>query len=234
MALVIAHRTLPRDAPENSLLGIRAAAAAGADAVEVDVRLTRDGVPVLMHDACGLRTAWQPLPIRWVKGSRLRRWRLRGSAEAPPTFARALEVLATTGLKIAIDTKAPDAGPAVTAELERAGLLDRALLWSQHEPAVRHFAAFRDRAADVALLRDALDDLLEEKFLSDAVAFGAQSISAHQRRVSPEFIERCRNRGLRVHTWFQDRETQRDKAHLDLAGIVTDWPQEALSLLGRA
>ena len=49
--VIIAHRTSPRDAPENSLEGIRRSAELGADYVEVDVRLTRDGVPVMLHDA---------------------------------------------------------------------------------------------------------------------------------------------------------------------------------------
>jgi glycerophosphoryl diester phosphodiesterase len=49
-ALVIAHRTCPRDAAENSIAGIREAAKAKADVVEIDVRLTSDGHPVLMHD----------------------------------------------------------------------------------------------------------------------------------------------------------------------------------------
>lgn len=48
--LVIAHRTCPRDAPENSLEGIARATELGADVVEVDVRRTADGVPVLVHD----------------------------------------------------------------------------------------------------------------------------------------------------------------------------------------
>ena len=53
--VIIAHRTSPRDAPENSLAGIRRSAELEADYVEIDVRLTRDGVPVMLHDALLLR-----------------------------------------------------------------------------------------------------------------------------------------------------------------------------------
>ena len=47
---LIAHRGLPTEFPENSLPGIEAALEAGADSVEIDIQLTRDGVPVLYHD----------------------------------------------------------------------------------------------------------------------------------------------------------------------------------------
>lgn len=47
---IIGHRGAAAAAPENTLAGIRAARVQGAHWVEVDVKLTRDGVPVLMHD----------------------------------------------------------------------------------------------------------------------------------------------------------------------------------------
>lgn len=54
--LVAAHRGQWRAAPENSLAAIDEAIKDGAEIVETDVRLTRDGVPVLMHDATVDRT----------------------------------------------------------------------------------------------------------------------------------------------------------------------------------
>ena len=48
--LVISHRACDGYAPENTLAGIRAALEIGADAVEIDVQASADGVPVLMHD----------------------------------------------------------------------------------------------------------------------------------------------------------------------------------------
>ena len=56
LAGIIAHRGDSFHAPENTLEGARLAFEAGADAWELDVRLTRDGVPVLLHDASLRRT----------------------------------------------------------------------------------------------------------------------------------------------------------------------------------
>ncbi|HJX87708.1 MAG TPA: glycerophosphodiester phosphodiesterase family protein, partial [Gemmatimonadales bacterium] len=47
----VAHRGDPYRARENTLDSIRSAVERGADAVEIDVRVTRDTVPVLLHDA---------------------------------------------------------------------------------------------------------------------------------------------------------------------------------------
>ncbi|WP_030559609.1 glycerophosphodiester phosphodiesterase family protein, partial [Streptomyces exfoliatus] len=47
----VAHRGDPYRARENTLRSVRSAVERGADAVEVDVRVTRDGVPVLLHDS---------------------------------------------------------------------------------------------------------------------------------------------------------------------------------------
>ena len=57
---LVAHRGYPRHYPENTLAGITAALQAGARHLEVDVQLSRDGVPVLFHDATLERTTGRP------------------------------------------------------------------------------------------------------------------------------------------------------------------------------
>ena len=57
MTLTIAHRGEPVGHVENTLPAIEAALRAGADMVEIDIRLAADGVPVLLHDA-NLRRIW--------------------------------------------------------------------------------------------------------------------------------------------------------------------------------
>lgn len=54
--IVVAHRGAPLVEPENTIPSFEAAVAAGADAVEFDVRLSADGVPVILHDAAVDRT----------------------------------------------------------------------------------------------------------------------------------------------------------------------------------
>ena len=56
--LVIGHRGAAGLAPENTLASLRAGRDAGADALEFDIRLTKDGVPILLHDK-GLKRTHQ-------------------------------------------------------------------------------------------------------------------------------------------------------------------------------
>lgn len=72
---LVAHRGYPRHYPENTLAGIEAAIRAGARFVEVDVQLTRDGVPVLFHDAslrrvCGVDGAVHDFGLAELRGLR--------------------------------------------------------------------------------------------------------------------------------------------------------------------
>ena len=61
---VIAHRGAAGSAPENTVAAFQLAAQQGADAFELDVRLTADGVPVVLHDATLNRTTDLSGPLR--------------------------------------------------------------------------------------------------------------------------------------------------------------------------
>ena len=55
-SLVYAHRGFSGSYPENTMVAFEAARLAGADGIELDVQLTRDGIPVIMHDETVDRT----------------------------------------------------------------------------------------------------------------------------------------------------------------------------------
>ncbi|MFJ9869135.1 glycerophosphodiester phosphodiesterase [Streptomyces sp. NPDC101165] len=86
----VAHRGAPYRFRENTLDSLRSALDLGADAVEIDVRLTRDGVPVLLHDET-LKRLWEhDRPLRSLSADEVRGL----TAGGVPTLA---EALAATG-----------------------------------------------------------------------------------------------------------------------------------------
>lgn len=60
---IVGHRGARGLAPENTLASLQAALDAGVDEIEIDVRITQDGVPILFHDRTLLRTEGEPLMI---------------------------------------------------------------------------------------------------------------------------------------------------------------------------
>ncbi|WP_416975546.1 glycerophosphodiester phosphodiesterase [Streptomyces sp. 4F14] len=93
----VAHRGDPYRFRENTLDSLRSALTRGADAVEIDVRLTRDGVPVLLHDET-LKRLWE---IDRPLGS-LSAAEVRGMTEGGvPTLVEALA--ATDGARVMVD-----------------------------------------------------------------------------------------------------------------------------------
>src|ERR1041384_2426876 len=80
--LIIGHRGASAVAPENTMAAFRKAIAVGADGIEFDVRLSRDGVPVVIHDSTLHRTAGLPQRIAEVTWSEL------GSVDVGSWFAR--------------------------------------------------------------------------------------------------------------------------------------------------
>jgi glycerophosphoryl diester phosphodiesterase len=225
---VIAHRTCPLDARENSLDGIAAGARLGADVVEVDARRSRAGTPVLLHDPLLLRVQHRPLPVKWASDSYLARLGV-------PTLGDALEVAGEVGVRLAIDTKDAGAGTAVLDAVRAAGATEQTLLWSQHMPTVRTYVrALPD--AEVALLRDTFDPEGHDRLLADAAAIGARAVSAHQDAVTPAFIAAAAERGLVVYCWYQQLALQQSRlaevAAAGLAGVVTNWPADARQRVG--
>ncbi|MEU3661985.1 glycerophosphodiester phosphodiesterase [Streptomyces sp. NPDC032940] len=93
----VAHRGDPYRFRENTIDSLRSALARGADAVEADVRLTRDGVPVLLHDET-LKRLWEhDRPLRSLSAEEVRQL----TAGGVPTLADALA--ATEGSRVMLD-----------------------------------------------------------------------------------------------------------------------------------
>jgi glycerophosphoryl diester phosphodiesterase len=93
---VVAHRGASRDEPENTVAAFEAAARAGADVVELDVRVTADGVPVILHDAEVSRITEGTGQVHEITVKDLKRLDAsggRGPRMEIPTLAEALEAI---------------------------------------------------------------------------------------------------------------------------------------------
>jgi glycerophosphoryl diester phosphodiesterase len=136
--LVVAHRARSRTgAVENSLQALSWAKADGMPMVELDVRLTRDGCPVLMHDRSLRRTAGVQRDVDDLDLAALRRHRLEGNDEPIPTLDEALATAAGQMLLV-LDVKVDGLAQVVRA-IQHADAFENTLLYVT--PARRERAA---------------------------------------------------------------------------------------------
>jgi glycerophosphoryl diester phosphodiesterase len=131
--LVIAHRGAHRDVPENTLAALDKAIAIGCDYVEVDVRRTKDGALVIMHDASVSRTTNGTGRVEDLTLAEIRKLKMKGRRgakwfdEKVPTFGEILK-RAKGRMKIYVDHKR--APPAKVLEaIDRHGMLNDVVVY---------------------------------------------------------------------------------------------------------
>ncbi len=233
---MIAHRTCPLDAPENSVEGIRLAPTIGADAVEFDVRQSRDGTPVLLHDAVACRTMKHPWrtpkslwPVRYMSTAAFTGLVLRRGGH-PPTLGQVVENL-PPGLDMAFDIKDSRAMNGCIDVVLAAKLADRTMLWCR-DPRAVDLATRRAPNVRRALLRDDLRRGGAYKYLADSAALRANAVSIHERFVDAAVVARAHHLGLEVYAWVQSAETQPAMLEAGVDALITDWPRQARQLVG--
>lgn len=121
--MIAAHRAGHLKSPENSLAAIDEAIAARADFIEIDVRVSSDGVPFVMHDAKVDRTSNGVGIGEAMTYGELRRLRLKGGETPPPTLIEAL-TRACGRVLVDLDMKTDRFAP-VVAVVESLGMLDQ-------------------------------------------------------------------------------------------------------------
>ena len=126
---VIAHRGNSSATPENTIPSIQSAYEVGADHIEVDIRLTADGVAVLMHDATVDRTTDGTGPVSNLTLAQVKQLDA-GSWFGPdfagtkvPTLAEALVAVGQRG-RILLDIKVSGMGQAIDNAIAEASTID--------------------------------------------------------------------------------------------------------------
>jgi glycerophosphoryl diester phosphodiesterase len=119
--LIVAHRGASTREPENTLIAFESAIRAGADVVELDVRLTADGIPVILHDADVSSTTdgtglVHELTLGQVK--RLDAGRGRAGPHEVPTLAEALDLIGSGGAGANLEIKNLPGEPAFDSPRE--------------------------------------------------------------------------------------------------------------------
>jgi len=235
---VLGHRGASHAAPENTLAAFRQAADVGADGVELDVHLSRDGVPVVIHDDSVDATTDGAGLVRALTLAQLKaldagvRFDASFTGERIPTLE---EVLAEVGarLLINIELKADQTAalvPAVVGLVKRMGMAKR-VWFSSFKP----YALYRARALAPEIPCGLLYGPLSLGALLLKPFTPHEALHPYKDLLTERSVRRAHKRGLRVFTWtLDDPVVARQFAVWGIDGIITNEPAEILAALTTA
>ena len=244
--LIIGHRGAAAVAPENTIVSFERALADGADGIEFDVRLARDGVPVVIHDATLRRTTLKSGRIASFSSTEL------GAMDAGtwfnlryPAKAQALYTQARIPTLADVFTRFKKSDALLYVEM-KCGAKDRAALSAEVAKLIRtHNLTTRVRVEsfDLAAIAEIkrIDSRLRtaalfdrrlsrpapsaRKMIERAILCGAEEIALHYSLATERTVREAEGRGLETVVWTADNPAwvERAKKH-GVRAIITNDP----------
>ena len=252
--IVIGHRGAAGERPENTLPSFERALADGAAILESDVHLSRDGVPVLIHDDELERCTDGRGRVRDHDVAALKRLDaghhfeptpgahpLRGRGIRIPTLAEALAAFPRARFNLELKESVPGMVARSVAAVAAAGRAADVLLTSANDALMAelraHVAAARIEVALGAstgeVARFAIAALHGETPPPGPMALQIPTEFAGRPLVTRELVEHAHRHGVQVHVWTIDEPAEMCALlSLGVDGIVTNYPARLAQLLG--
>jgi glycerophosphoryl diester phosphodiesterase len=242
--LMIGHRGASGEAPENTLVSFELAWQQGADGIELDVHLSSDGVPVVIHDSFLRRTTSgsgrvNEHRVRMLKrldaGSWFnRRYPFRARERYPgvriPLLSEAFRWVRTRQCQVFVEIKdpAPGAEGRVLKEVERAGVWDLVRIISFDLPTLERVRQMN------STIRRGIDVSRRLQAIPRAQALEAEMLLPHWAIASRKFIRSAHLNTLRVIPWTINNPYHMRRKILDgVDGIITNYPARLTAVLER-
>lgn len=241
--LVFAHRGGAKLAPENTIPAFDNGTALGADGLELDVQLSSDGVPVVIHDKTLDRTTNETGPVHARTVDQLARADaghaftrdgahcFRGQGIGIPTLETVLRRYPATRVIIEMKGGEPELAGAVARVVRRVGALQRICVGSFHQSAID---ALRRESPEIvtSASQEEARWTLHRSWVRwpwigprPYVAFQVPERVGRMRVVSPAFIRQVHQEGQVLQVWVVD--TAADAHRLfdwGVDGLISDRP----------
>lgn len=231
--IVIAHRGASAYAPENTEAAFDLGLAQGADALESDIRATRDGVLVLLHDRDVDRTTNGHSPVAELTAAEVARldagsWKgVEYIGQRIPTLDWFLDRYGNRA-PLYLEIKAPGVEPTSVEAVRRRALLDRVV-----------FTSFElDSLRAIAQLAPVRTGWLIRAWTAE-VAARAREIPLHEvsiiaSELTPDLVETVKRTGLGCRAWGARTEALMEQAvEAGVDGMTVDFPDVLLRRIGR-
>ena len=249
--LIIAHRGASELAPENTIAAFRRAIEDGAEGIEFDVRLAKDGVAVVFHDATLNRVGQiegrvsdftaeelQTFDVgSWFNLKNAKNADARFSAETVPTLREVLEFLRRFQGLIYIELKCKEGDvktlvKAVCREIGDSHLLPQIIVKSFRLQVIPETRRLCPDIKTAALFAPKIMTILrkEKHLLKLAQEFGANQVSLHYSLVTRKLMEKAKKKNFPITIWTADNPLWIKRAlKLGISTIITNNPARLLA-----
>ena len=235
MTKVFAHRGASGYAPENTLEAFALAGEQGAQGIELDVQLTKDGEVVVIHDETIDRVSTGKGAVRDYTLEELRRFSFHNHKKEYegvqiPTLREVLEQVKPGGMEVNIELKTgiywyPGLEEKTVELVKAAGMENRVIYSSFNHYRVQKILELDAEAETAYLYSDVL--LNVENYAKNTGVCGLHPAVYHLKMA--DFLESYRRSGLKVRVWtVNDEADMRQFIEKDLEAVITNYPDRAL------
>jgi glycerophosphoryl diester phosphodiesterase len=241
---VFAHRGGAALRPENTLLAFDHGLSLGADGLEFDVHLSRDGVVVVHHDGTLERTTKGRGPIAALTADELARLDagyhfegFRGVAGGVPTLRQVLERYPAASLIIELKVNDPVLAHRTIDEVRSAGAIDRVAIGSFGTRVLRAARKYEPRLLTGASREETRLALYRSRIWWPVRnppndAFQVPEQSGLTRVVTPRFVRHAHDAGVAVQVWtVNDEADMRRLLDWGVNGLISDRPDIAVEVV---
>ena len=249
--LILGHRGASAVAPENTMAAFREAITVGADGIEFDVRLTRDLVPVVIHDSTLQRTGGLPHRIADLTFSELSTidvgsWFARRKNLPPGTFApqtvpslrELFTLFQSNNLVLCLEMKCDSVSeqrPLAEACCRLIGefaFKQRVIVECFTLPALTIVKQLDAEIKTAALFEPSISTpsvLWDQSVVAQATAIDASYLALHHRLAREGLVEKAKLAGLQVAVWTVDDPAWVARAQsIGIDALITNDPAAML------
>ncbi len=248
--LIIGHRGASAVAPENTMAAFHAAVAAGAEGIEFDVRLTRDGAPAIIHDETLRRTAGLPTRVADLTLAELEKvdvgnWFTQSQKAKPqfgpqtvPSLQQLFDLFVSNNSILYLEMKYNPSEQIRLVEaccrlMNESSVKQRVIVECFELAGLDTVKRVDSTIKTAALFEPALSTpplLSEQRLVDRATAVGADEIALHYKLASHRMVQRAKLAGLKVVVWTVDDPVWIKRAQsIGVDALITNDPAKMLA-----
>ena len=222
---IFAHRGASGYAPENTLEAFALAITQGADGIELDVQLTKDGIPVVIHDETIDR-------VTEKKGCYMKNKFPEYSAAKIPTLEEVLDAVKASGIQVNIELKTgiywyPEIEQKVADLVKKAGMEELVIYSSFNHYSVQQMKKIVPEAKTAYLYSDVILNVAE--YAKNTKVDGLHPAVYHVKMA--DFLKEYLDSNLNVRVWtVNEKADMKWLIDAGVTAIITNYPDMAVQI----